>query len=186
MSEIATTPFDILQQAQSGDMVQVGALYEHYHLGVYRYLFYLLGDQHLAEDLTSEVFLRMIRSLPQYRLQGASFRAWLYRIARNLAVDHIRKVKQYQQVSVEENLPAAMFDPLSQVEQELDSERLKLCLAQLSSEQREVVILRFVVGLPISEVANALNKSLDAIKGLQRRGLTALRAMLIDLEVENE
>lgn len=186
MTEIATTPLDAVRKAQTGDMVQVGVLYEHYHVGVFRYLYYMLGDHQLAEDLTSEVFLRMIHSLRSYRLQGSPFRAWLYQIARNLAVDHVRRARRWEQVQVSENLPAAGDDPVSVVEQGLDSERLQRCLSLLNPDQRSVLILRFVVGLPISETAEVLHKSLDAVKALQRRGLAALRDMLSNWEVESD
>jgi RNA polymerase sigma factor (sigma-70 family) len=74
--------------AQAGRPEQVTALYEHYHAGIYRYLYYRVGDRQTAEDLTSEVFLRMIRNLKGYRLQGSMgpFQAWLFQIAHNLAM----------------------------------------------------------------------------------------------------
>ena len=185
MNEIATIPFDVVRQAQSGDVAQIGVLYEHYHLDVFRYLYYLLGDRHTAEDLTSDVFLRMIRSLPHYRLQGSPFRAWLYQIARHLAVDHFRRVKGRQPAQVHEGLPADGPDPAVMAQRGLDSERLQRALARLGDEQREVIVLRFVVGLPISETAAALEKSEDAVKGLQRRALYALRELLSDWEVDH-
>lgn len=170
--------------AQAGRPDQVTALYEHYHAGIYRYLYYRVGDRQTAEDLTSEVFLRMIRNLGAYRLQGspAPFQAWLFQIAHNLATDHFRRTSNHPQATLTEDLAAADPAPEAGVEHRLTHEQLRRALSRLNEDQRDVVVMRFVVGLPIMEVARALHKSEDAIKGLQRRGLSALRENLSDLE----
>lgn len=170
--------------AQAGRPEQVTALYEHYHAGIFRYLFYRVGDRQTAEDLTSEVFLRMIRNLGQYRLQGSSapFQAWLFQIAHNLAMDHFRRASHHPQVPLADHLVATEPGPEVRGEHHMDQAQLSRALAGLNEDQREVVLLRFVVGLPIAEVAHTLRKSEDAVKGLQRRGLSALRDSLNDME----
>jgi RNA polymerase sigma-70 factor (ECF subfamily) len=170
--------------AQAGRSEQVTALYEHYHAGIFRYLYYRVGDRQTAEDLTSEVFLRMIRNLGQYRLQGsaAPFQAWLFQIAHNLATDHFRRTNNHPQLPLAEHLAAHDPGPDVSAEHHLSQEHLRQAFARLNEDQRDVVLLRFVVGLPISEVAHTLHKSEDAVKGLQRRGLSALRDSLNDME----
>jgi RNA polymerase sigma-70 factor (ECF subfamily) len=170
--------------AQAGRPDQVAALYEHYHAGIFRYLFYRVGDHQTAEDLTSEVFLRMIRSLGSYRVQGSPvpFQAWLFQIAHNLATDHYRRISNFQQAELTEDLPAFDPAPETRVEHHLSHERLQNALSRLNEDQRDVVILRFIAGLPIIDTARALHKSEDAVKGLQRRGLSALRESLSELE----
>jgi len=170
--------------AQAGRSDQVTALYQHYHAGIYRYMYYRVGDRQTAEDLTSEVFLRMIRNLGSYRLQGSSapFQAWLFQIAHNLATDHFRRAISHPQVTLTEDLAAADPAPDTGIERGLTSEHLSQALDALNEDQRDVVLLRFVVGLSILDVARALHRSEDAIKGLQRRGLSALRNRLTELE----
>jgi len=174
---------DIIQSAKRGDLASVSALYEGYHASVFRYLYYRVGDRQTADDLTSEVFLRMIKSLAGYKEQGVSFQAWLFQIARNLAVDHFRQASASRQVPLPESLPARGAEPSVAAEHNLTSESLRRALSKLDADQRDVIVLRFVVNLPIAEVAQALHRSEDAIKGLQRRGLIALRAELAGSEV---
>lgn len=82
---------DLVKRAQGGDVDAVGELYDRHHESIFRYVQSRVYDRDLAEDLTGEIFTRMVTSLPGYRLRGIPFRAWLYRIARNLVVDHYRK-----------------------------------------------------------------------------------------------
>ena len=174
---------DWLKKAQRGDPVVLGELFERFHPGIFRYLYYRVGDTHTAEDLTSEVFLRVLSALPGYRPQNVAFQAWIYQIARNLSIDHYRRSNHRQDVELGEDLPIESKDPLSMVEQGLTAERLYQALTLLPEGQRDVIILRFINGLPIGEVAQALHKSEDAIKGLQHRGLNALRDRLTEWEV---
>lgn len=174
---------EVIARAQNGDSEVIGELYERYNLDVFRYLFYRLGDRHAAEDLTSEVFLRMIRALRGYRSQNASFDAWLFQIARNLAVDHLRKMNVRNHVSLEEFMVAEKEEVDGTVERKLTSDKLVKALNRLNADQRDVLVLRFVNGMRLEQVAQTLNKSVDSIKGLQRRGLIALREILTDWEV---
>jgi len=182
---LTTIDTNTILGAQAGRPDQVTTLYEHYHAGIFRYLYYRVGDRQTAEDLTSEVFLRMIRNLGGYRLQGSSapFQAWLFQIAHNLATDHFRRTSNHPQVTLAESLAAVDPEPDAGIERRLTHEHLRLALSRLNEDQRDVVVLRFVVGLPITEVAHTLHKSEDAVKGLQRRGLSALKDILSDLEV---
>lgn len=174
---------DWLIRAQRGDPVVLGELFERFYPGVFRYLYYRVGDKHIAEDLTSEVFLRVLSALPGFRPQTIAFRAWIYQIARNLSIDHYRRSNHRQELELGEDLPVESADPLKMVEQGLTAERLYQALTMLPDSQRDVIILRFINGMPIGDVAQALHKSEDAIKGLQRRALNALRDQLAEWEV---
>lgn len=174
---------DLIYRAKEGEADIVSAIYERYQRGIYRYLYYRVGDQQTAEDLTSEVFLRMIEALSNYDKKKISFQAWLYQIARNLSIDHYRKMSTHQNVDLEDNLPEAGDEPLEVITQDFTSEKLRLALHQLPENQRDVVVMRFVSGMPIGEVAESLHKSEDSIKGLQRRALLALREILNQWEV---
>jgi RNA polymerase sigma-70 factor (ECF subfamily) len=171
---------DLIRRAQGGNVNAVGELYDRHHTRIFKYVWSQVRDEHLAEDLTGEVFVRMVTGLPNYRLQKVPFQAWLYRIAHNLTVDHYRKASRRERVPLyhaegqrdEEN------DPASIVERQLSVERVQRALDELDPTQGEVVVLRFLVGLSLREVALTLDKTVGAVKSLQYRGLVALRAAL--------
>jgi RNA polymerase sigma-70 factor, ECF subfamily len=173
----------LITHAQRGDVNAIGRLYDRHRESIFRYLWIRLDDQQLAEDLTGDVFMRMLDALPRYQLQGLPFRAWLYRIAHNLLVDYFRKMNHQATVpldAVEEQ--GAEDDPGRTLEQILLSERLQVALLRLESTQCEVVVLRFLAGLSLQETALTLGKTEAAIKALQHRGLSGLRRALEPLE----
>jgi RNA polymerase sigma-70 factor, ECF subfamily len=168
-----------IERAKQGDKDVIAALYERHYLSVYRYLFYRVGNRQFAEDLTSEVFERMLRFISNFQPPSSSFQAWLFQIARNLSTDHFREQgRKPTEVSLEENLVDRGLNPVAEMERKLDSERLLQALDGLTEEQRDVILMRFVAGMPIAETAQVLRKSEDAIKGLQRRALTTLKKIL--------
>ena len=169
---------NLVFRAQKGSAEAIGELFEQYHQPIYRYLYYRTSDANTAEDLTGDVFLRMVRALPAYRNQNLPFQAWLFQIARNVAIDHYRKNSNHPEVEVHENLPALSGNPDSMVDLTLTSESLAMAVKRLNEDQRDVILLRFVEELPIAMVALALNKTEDAVKGLQRRALMALKEFL--------
>lgn len=173
----------IIERAKEGDMQAVGSIYERYHTPIYRYLYFRTGDHATAEDLTSEVFLRVLRALPEYQTRHTPFQAWLFQIARFLTIDYYRKNNRYQHEELTDTLPAETERTETLVNQQLNAEILNQALDTLLPDQREVVLLRFLIGMPIHEAAQTLHKSEDAIKGLQRRGLMALRDALKEMEI---
>jgi RNA polymerase sigma-70 factor (ECF subfamily) len=175
---------DLVTRAQSGDMQALGALYDQHHEALFRYLWARVGDRQLAEDLTGEVFLRMLGALPRYRASAAPFRAWLYQIARNLLVDHYRKTKGRDVVALQqaEQIGDGRGDLGAVVEQRLTLERIHRALAHLDEAQREVVTLRFLSGLSLQQTAAVVEKTEAAVKALQHRGLAALRQELAPSE----
>jgi RNA polymerase sigma-70 factor (ECF subfamily) len=171
---------ELIEQAQGGSVGAVGELYDNHHQPIFRYVWSRVRDKQLAEDLTGEIFMRMVTNLTSYQPAGVPFRAWLYRIARNMVVDHFRSengrspipLVQIEQLSDGKGRPATI------VEKQLDLERIQTALVKLDPAQQEVIILRFISGLPLSEVADSLDKSVAAVKSLQHRGLKALRVAL--------
>src|SRR5512138_2795643 len=179
-----TEPSHLMRQAQAGDRAALGELYDQHWPSVFRYLYYRVGDRQAAEDLAAEVFARMLEALPRYRPTAVPFKAWLFQIARNLAIDHFRKGGGRVAVSLDPEMENPMEeDPYSRVERSLTNARLQSALSTLNPDQRDVIILRIIGEMPIGEVAQALGKSEDAVKGLQRRGLIALRDTLADWKV---
>jgi RNA polymerase sigma-70 factor (ECF subfamily) len=171
---------DLVRRAQGGDVEAIGELYDRHHTRIFRYLWSRVRDVQLAEDLTGEVFVRMVTHLSDYRSRGVPFRSWLYRIAHNLAMDHGRKQSQRQIVPLyhAEGVDGGGQDPVSTVERQLTVERVEQALDEIDPIQQQVVVLRFLVGLSLREVAATLDKTVAAVKSLQHRGLVALRAAL--------
>ncbi len=161
-------------------MEAAGELYDRHNESIFRYVWSRVHHSQTAEDLTGEIFTRMVVSLPAYRSTGVPFRAWLYRIAHNLIVDHYRKEGGQDWVSLDhaEGMGAEGSDPASIIEGRLAIEPIQRALTRLDPAQREVVVLRFLVGLSLREVALTLDRSVAAVKSLQYRGLIALRASL--------
>ena len=174
---------ELVARAQGGDVNAIGALYDEHHESIFRYVWLRVGDAQLAEDLTGDVFMRMLKALPNYQAVGLPFRAWLYRIAHNLLVDHYRRNGRREPVSLDavEAHPAG-DDPLVSVERRLLAERLGHALSQLDPHQCEVVVLRFLAGLSLQETAAAMGRSEAAVKSLQHRSLAALRRTLGEKE----
>jgi len=174
---VADTETNIIQRAQTGDSKAVGELYMQHHEQIFRYVWSKVADPNLAEDLTGEVFMRMVTRISTYRPTGVPFQAWLYRIARNLIIDHIRKTASNSAVPLEnaQILPDRGASPPSLVENKMTIEKLQEALKQIDHDQAEVIRLRFLVGLQVNEVAERLEKTAASVKALQHRGLAALR-----------
>ena len=178
MSDLSET--EVVARAQRGEAEAAGLLYEAHQAAIFRYLWFRLGEREIAEDLTGDVFVRMLEALPRYRPSATPFRAWLYRIARNLAIDHGRRAGHAPPVALEEVAAShdPADDPAHQVDPRLSLEALRAALAGLEAGQREVVTLRFLAGLSLRETAAVVNKTEAAVKAMQHRGLTALNQAL--------
>ena len=158
----------------------VGELYDRYHDLVFRYIWSRVSDQQLAEDLTGDVFIRMVINLPRYRSTGAPFSAWLLHIARNLVIDNHRKASNRNQLPIEnaDNLKADREGPADIVENQIFIEEVQRALQELKPIKQDILILRFIVGLSLHEVAATLGKTVGSIKVDQHRALKELRTIL--------
>ena len=154
-------------------------IYDTLSPGLYRYAFRLLGDATAAEDLVAEVFQRLLLAL---RAQGGPrqhLRAYLYRVAHNLAMDfHRRHRTRPSDLNLDDLSLAADDDPAHTAERRLAQDRARAALWHLTAEQRQVIILKYLEGMSNEEVAATLNKPVGAVKSLQHRALEALRRML--------
>lgn len=168
---------DLVSRAQEFDPEAFGEIYERYYNGVYRYIYYRVGEQHLAEDLTMEVFLRTMEAIDTFSFRGVPFSAWLYRIASNLVIDHYRRQSQAA-MSLEERLVSDGDHSRQQFEAEFTHQALRRALSELTEDQQQVIILKFVDGLSNQEVAQVLGKTEGAVKSLQHRALAALGRVL--------
>lgn len=153
-------------------------LYLQHHEHIFRFIWSRVHDAPLAEDLTGEVFTRMVANLPNYHDRSLPFRAWLYQIARNLIIDHHRKESSAQILN--DLTQPGDASPEEKVETALTLERVQRSLENMDPAQREVVELRFLAELSLEEVAAVMDKSVAAVKALQHRGLASLRTHLKD------
>ena len=166
----------LIRRAQSGDRAAFEILYARYQPAIFNYLYYRIDDPDCAEELTSEVFVRMVKNIRSYQDQGRSFLAWLYTIAHHLRVDYYRENSPMKTLPLEETLHAdPELHPDEACEQLLKAECLKKVMPYLTEEQQIVITAKFVEGRSNEEVANLLGKPEGAIKSLQHRALAALR-----------
>jgi RNA polymerase sigma-70 factor, ECF subfamily len=168
----------LLERVQEYDPSALGEIYDQYASRIYNYIYYRLGDPHLAEDLTGTVFTKMLEAIQTSKSWNVSFSGWLYRIAHNLVVDYFRRQQQDRGAPLDERLVASDQDPVKTVERRLENARLREALSQLTEEQEQVVSLKFVEGLSNLEVARVMGKTEGAIKSLQFRALASLRRIL--------
>ncbi len=170
----------LVHLAQSGDGEAFSQLYEAYFAPVYRFIYFRVADELLAEDMASQVFLKAWENLHSYRPRGP-FLAWLYAIARNAVIDSYRTRKQV--ISLEDAAPIASQEEKldDQLELEFEVKALQTAMQRLTQEQQEVITLKFIADYNTTQIAKEMGKSEGAIRALQMRALQALaRAMKKD------
>ena len=164
-------------RAKQGDREALRFLYIRYADHVYGYVSSIVRDDFEAEDVTQHVFAKLMTKLEKYEPREVPFSAWIIRVARNVAVDHIRQRRAIPCEEVRE-LQAHSFDDEAARDRALD---LRDALDTLPEDQREVVLLRHIVGLTPGEIAGRLGKTEPSIHGLHHRGRGALRAALAEM-----
>ena len=179
--ELATV-MEIVGRAQNGDHEAFGELYDRYVDVVYRYIYYRVSNPTLAEDLTSETFLRALRRISSYTWQGRDFGAWLVTIARNLIADHFKSGRYRMEVAtsdlVEAGADRSEDGPENEVLTSITNEALLEAVKRLNPEQQECVSLRFLQGMSVAETAAIMGKNEGAIKALQYRAVKSLSRLL--------
>jgi RNA polymerase sigma-70 factor (ECF subfamily) len=162
-------------RAKEGDQDALRFLYVSYSNNIYGYVRSIVRDDHEAEDVTQHVFAKLMSSVVGYDDRGVPFFAWLLRLAHNVAIDHLRANRSMPTETV--------IDPNSSSDSEIDySETVRTALARLPEEQRQVVVLRHLVGLTPAEIADRMGRSEGSIHGLHHRGRRALQRELARLE----
>lgn len=171
---------ELVDRAQAGDVGAFGELYDEYSLTVYRYIYARVSSAALAEDLTSETFVRALRALDSFRWQGRDFGAWLVTIARNLITDHYKSGRVRLEVVTDEieTHDRETEGPEVDVLAAATAEVLRNAVGALPDEQRDCLTMRFFAGLSIAETARALDKSEGAVKQLQLRAVRHLAKVI--------
>lgn len=178
----ATHTDELVVRAQAGDGEAFAELYERYVDLVLRYTRYRVGDLATAEDMTSETFLRAWRRIGSYTFQGLDLGAWLLTIAKNIVIDHYRSAAQRLTVLTDDVGLTARLAPAegpdAQVLAGFESRRLFTAIRELTPEQQECIVLRFLHELPLAETAAVMGRTVDAVKQLQRRAVKQLEKRL--------
>jgi RNA polymerase sigma-70 factor, ECF subfamily len=162
-------------RAKEGDQEAIRFLYVSYVHNIYGYVRSIVRDDHEAEDVTQQVFAKLMTAIVKYDDRGVPFFAWLLRLARNLAIDQLRA----NRLTPTENV----IDPGTSSSNDMDrAETVRTALATLPAEQRQVVLLRHVVGLTPGEIADRMGRTEGSIHGLHHRGRRALQRELVRLD----
>jgi RNA polymerase sigma-70 factor (ECF subfamily) len=170
----------LVELAQGGDRDAFAQLYDRYVDTVFRYVFVRVGQRALAEDLTSETFIRAMRRIDTFTWQGRDIAAWFVTIARNLVADHVKSARFRFEVTTADMRDAdqRVEAPEDEVLTRLRDQRLVTAIRSLGSDQAECVTLRFLQGLSLAETAAVLGRSEGAVKQLQLRATKSLRKAL--------
>jgi RNA polymerase sigma-70 factor, ECF subfamily len=168
----------LVEEARAGDAWAFGLLFDHYHLSIYRYIASRVHRPTDAEDLTQLVFVKALEALPRYESRGIPFGGWLFRLARNTVIDHVRTRHEHADLDAATGQPVqdAGPDEVTLARQELDE--VGAALATLTDEQRDAIALRFFAGLSAREAAEVMGKQEGTVRGLQFRAIAALRRQL--------
>ncbi len=164
-----------VERAKAGDREALRYLYLRYADNVYGYVRSIVHDEYEAEDVTQHVFTKLMTALPKYEQRDVPFAGWILRVARNVALDHVRKRRPIPCEEVRESGPPADEEGGTQT-----SLTLREALATLPEDQRRVIVLRHLVGLSPGEIAGRLGKSEPSVHGLHHRGRGALRTVLAE------
>ena len=172
------TDEELVERLKAHDEEAYREVLARYGDALYSYVYHLTLDHHQTEDIVAGTYLRIIEKIHAYTYTGAPLKAWLYRIAHNLAMNSFRQSGRTQQLGDTELAHPAPDDPSATVATRMDSEALRDAIVQLTDDQQQVVMLRFVGGQKPAEIAQSLNKSETAIRQLQLRALRTLGRLL--------
>ena len=180
VDELHVETWQLVGLAQKGDGQAFAQLYERYFDTVFRYIYYRLNDKAMAEDFTSETFLRALRRIGGISYQGRDIGAWFITIARNIVLDHVKSARHRLEMTTGDVIERKETEPSPEVTviASLTSEHLIGAVKRLGREQRDCIVLRFIQGLSVSETAEVMGKNDGAIKALQHRAVHKLADMI--------
>lgn len=165
----------LLQKAGIFDKTALTEIYDRHQDALYRYAMRLLGDQQLAEDCIADTFLRFLKSIRNGNIPQENLRAYLYRIAHNWITDYYRRKEIITRAEQDTEYPDEQEDPENQVHRGLQNEEIRAAILTLTSEQQQVIVLKYFEGWQNEEIAQAMGKRTGAVKTLLHRSLKSLR-----------
>lgn len=174
---------ELVRYSQEGDQHAFARLYDAYMERIYRYIYFRVADDEIAEDITSHVFLKAWEKLGSYQPGQSPFIGWLYRIAHNAVIDNYRTKKII--IGLDEVTPREISQDdgvEEKLERQIKSQQLREALQELTEEQQQVLILKFISELSTAEIARQLGKQQGAVRALQMRALQGLNKSLQGLK----
>lgn len=173
----------LIRQAKSGNPEAFAELYDACVERVYRYIYFRVTDDAATEDLTSQVFLKAWENLDRYKIGSSPFVAWLYTIARNLVIDFYRTQKESVPLEEVTAWPANDQTPDEEVEVRFSLDAMRDALQALTDDQQQVLILKYIAGLPNENIAKMMNRREGAVRALQMRALQTLSKYMKEKEL---
>ena len=164
----------LLHRARAFDPDALAEIHNAYYVPIYRYIVLRVSDHQTAEDLTSEVFARLLHALQDKTAPSNTIRGWLFSVASRIVNDHYRKHYRQEKTNLDHLTPNQPVTPDQALESKISQEDLLEAITDLTEDQQEVIALRFGYGLPIQEVADTIGKSIGSVKMLQARAISAL------------
>jgi len=181
-ANVKTMPIDNDRRALDGlrnlDLHAIGDIYDQYFSEVYRYVCYRVSDETVAEDIASDVFVRLLEAARNLKGPESNLKGWLIATASNAVNDHLRRQYRRPTEALSESMPDESPSVSAQVDLREQNHVVKLAYAQLTTEQQHVLALRFGLGYSIEETASQLKKNINAIKALQFRALASLQRQM--------
>ncbi|NKQ54215.1 sigma-70 family RNA polymerase sigma factor [Amycolatopsis sp. K13G38] len=170
----------LVTEARTGDRAAIGRLYELHMRDIFGFVYARLGDRHLAEDITSETFVRALRRMGSLSHRRSTFAAWLITIARNLVLDEMKSARHRREVAMPENFdaPGESGDISELIWRRQAAQEALRRLATLTPDQRTCLELRYLRGLSVAEVAHEMRKPSGAVRAVQLRALRRLRELI--------
>ncbi len=153
----------------------IAAVYDRYFSDVYRYVRYRVGDEQTAEDISSDVFVRLLEASQRGRSPQTNLKAWLLGTASHVVTDHMRRAYRRPTEQISENMLDPLAVPITEIELRENQRAVRHAMSNLTPEQQHVLALRFGEGYSIEETAAVLNKNVNAVKALQFRALASLQ-----------
>jgi RNA polymerase sigma-70 factor (ECF subfamily) len=169
---------ELVAAAKAGDAEAFGRLFDHFHEPVHRYVAARVRRPSDAEDLAQTVFVKALEALPRYEQRGVPFGGWLFRLARNVVIDHLRTHREHVDLDELLELPGHEAGPEAQAVTRDQMDAVAAALAELTDEQRDAIALRFFAGLSAREAAVVMDKQEGTVRGIQFRAIGALRRRL--------
>lgn len=166
------------------DAQAIGAVYDRYFSDVYKFVMYRVGDSTLAEDIASDVFIRLLEAVNKGSGPESNLKGWLIGTASHIVTDHLRKKYRRPEQDISDSLPDLSPGPVSEVDQREQNRLVRGAYDKLTTEQQDVLALRFGAGCSLEETASRMNKNVNAIKALQFRALAALQREIGEVDYD--
>lgn len=168
----------LLDRARSLDDDALTEIHNVYYVAIHRYISFRIADPQMAEDLTSEVFVRFLHALRDKHAPRNSLRGWLYGTASNVVKEQYRRQKKMKHTELHDQIASGNASPEQQIEAKASRQQLSEAMSNLTADQQQVLALRYGFGMPMRELAETMGKSEGAVKMLRARAVTALSGLL--------